>query len=177
MPGRFSGLSNDGFSHVTSMPRNVYSEINLRITWHTKQRAAVIVDGIEQQLHQYLQQRVRQTPHVICRALGGTTDHLHLAVTVPPTLLVSDWVGQLKGASAHYVNHHIANRKILEWQSGYGIVSFGTGDLSWVVSYVRNQKQHHGQGTTQQRLEQTDTLESSLKRAARGTGDGRPYQP
>ena len=27
------------------MPRNVYSEINLHMTWHTKQRAAVIVDA------------------------------------------------------------------------------------------------------------------------------------
>ena len=148
------------------MPRNVYSEINLHITWHTKQRAAVIVDGIERQLYQYLQQRVRQAPGVICQALGGTTDHLHLAVTVPPTLLVSHWVGQLKGASAHYINHQIANRKILEWQSGYGIVSFGTRDLPWVVSYVRKQKQHHGRGTIHLRLEQADTDESSLKRAA-----------
>jgi hypothetical protein len=24
------------------------------------------------------------------------------------------------------VNHTLANRKILEWQSGYGVVSFGT---------------------------------------------------
>ena len=152
------------------MPRNVYSEINLHITWHTKQRAAVIVDAIERQLHEYLQQRIRQTPHVICRALGGTADHLHLAVTVPPTLLVSDWIGQLKGASAHYINHQVANRKILGWQSGYGIVSFGTRDLPWVVSYVRNQRQHHGQGTVHQRLEQTEVVESSLKRAASGDG-------
>ena len=92
------------------MPRNVYSEINLHITWHTKGRAAVIVDTIERQLHQYLQQRIRQTPDVICRALGGTADHLHLAVTVPPTLLVSDWIGQLKGASAHY---EFGNGKLL----------------------------------------------------------------
>ena len=152
------------------MPRNVYSKINLHITWHKKQRAAVIVDATERQLHEYLQQRIRQTAHVICRALGGTADHLPLAVTVPPTLRVSDWIGQLQGASAHYINHQVANRKILGWQSGYGIVSFGTSDLRWVVGYVRNQKQHHGQGTIHQRFEQTEAVESSLKRAARGDG-------
>jgi hypothetical protein len=64
----------------------------------------------------------------LLHAIGGTEDHIHLAVTVPPTLLASDWIGELKGASAHYVNHALANRKVIEWQSGYGVVSFGEGN-------------------------------------------------
>jgi hypothetical protein len=35
----------------------------------------------------------------------------------------------------------------------YGVVSFGTKDLEWVVKYVRNQKEHHANGTTALRLE------------------------
>jgi hypothetical protein len=45
------------------------------------------------------------------------------------------------------------NRKILDWQSGYGVVSFGTRDLEWVVNYIRNQKEHHKRATTVERLE------------------------
>jgi hypothetical protein len=48
------------------------------------------------------------------------------------------------------------NRKLLDWQTGYGVVSFGTKDLPWVVSYVRNQKEHHAKGTIVGRLEKTD---------------------
>jgi hypothetical protein len=49
---------------------------------------------------------------------------------VAPTIPISEFIGQLKGASAHEVNHKLGNgRKVLEWQAGYGVVSFGTKDL------------------------------------------------
>lgn len=94
---------------------------------------------------------------------------MHLIVSVPPTLLISDWIGQMKGSSSHYINHRIANRHLLEWQTDYGVVSFGTRDLRWVISYVRNQKQHHAKGTIQERLEREEAEAdpaSPLKRVA-----------
>ena len=51
------------------------------------------------------------------------------------------------------MNHELVNRKVLDWQAGYGVVSFGTKDLEWVVRYIRNQKEHHEKGTTVERLE------------------------
>ena len=138
------------------MPRNVYSEINLHLTWHTKQSVPVLTDEIENRLQHYLKHRVLETAGVRFHEIGGMPDHVHLVVSVPPTLLVSEWVGKLKGASAHYINHEIANRKLLEWQTGYGVVSFGTRDLAWVVRYVQNQKQHHARGEAHARLERTE---------------------
>ena len=41
----------------------------------------------------------------------------------------------------------------MDWQTGYGVVSFGTRDLDWVQEYVRNQRQHHSRGTIHDRLE------------------------
>jgi len=74
-------------------------------------------------------------------------------VTIPPTLLISEWIGKIKGASSHYVNHELLNRKVLDWQTGYGVVSFGTKDLESVVNYIRNQKEHHRKGTAVEHLE------------------------
>ena len=63
-------------------------------------------------------------------------------------------IGQLKGSSAHEVNRKLGlGRKLLEWQAGYGVVSFGTKDLEWVRAYIRNQKQHHAKGHVHDRLE------------------------
>ena len=56
----------------------------------------------------------------------------------------------MKGASSHEFG------KALQWQNGYGIVSFGTRDLPWVMAYVTNQKEHHSRGTVFDRLERTD---------------------
>ena len=142
------------------MPRNVYSEINLHITWHTKSRAAVIVDEIERQLFLFFRRKIAETSGVEMQAIGGTADHVHLAVSVAPTLNVSEWIGHIKGASAHHINHRIANRGVLEWQTGYGVVSFGTKGLPWVVEYIRNQKEHHARGSTHERLEGVERLEA-----------------
>ena len=142
------------------MPRNIYAEINLHITWHTKQSFPSLTEQIENRVHHYLQHRVLETAGVIFHEIGGTENHIHLAVSVPPTLLISDWVGKLKGASSHYINHEIANRKWLEWQTGYGVVSFGTKDLDWVVGYIRNQKEHHRNGSIYERLERIAVDES-----------------
>lgn len=147
------------------MARPIYAEINLHITWHTKGTAS-LTGEVESQLHRYLKHRVIRTDGVRFRAIGGTDNHVHLAVSIPPTLNVSEWIGELKGGSAHYVNHEIMNRKVLEWQSGYGVVSFGTKDLPWVIRYVENQREHHAAGTTHERLERAEAAdESPLKRA------------
>lgn len=139
------------------MPRSVYSEIYLHITWHTKDNARVINDAIQDRLYHYLHHRVTQTPGALLHEVGGTEDHVHLAVGVPPTLTISDWIGELKGASAHHINHEVARRGTLGWQAGYGVVSFGKKDLPFVAEYIRNQKAHHAAGRVHARLERVET--------------------
>lgn len=141
------------------MPRNVYHEIHLHVVWRTKDNAPVLVDAVENRLHHYLRNRAMRTPGVFVHAIGGMPDHVHLAVSVPPTLLLSEWIGQLKGAGAHYINHEICNRKVLEWQTGYGVVSFGTRALPWVIGYIRNQKEHHAAGGVHDRLERIEQVD------------------
>ena len=91
---------------------------------------------------------------VFVHEVGGTETHVHVCVTVPPTVTPSEMIGQLKGGSSHDVNHALDSREaVLQWQAGYGVVSFGTRDLEWVKAYVRNQREHHASGKTHDRLE------------------------
>lgn len=129
------------------MSRRSYSEINLHFVWHVKSSLPIINAEIEPGLYRYLRSYALQSRGLIFHEIGGTETHVHIAVTIPPSLLISDWIGKLKGASSHYVNHQLLNRKVLDWQSGYGVVSFGTKDLEWVVNYIRNQKGHHCKGS------------------------------
>ncbi len=132
------------------MSRRIYSEINLHITWHTKDSIRFINDRIEVDLHKFLKNRVIETPGAYFHAVGGIDEHVHIAASVKPTLGLDQWIGQLKGASSHEFG------KALQWQSGYGIVSFGTKDLKWVVDYVLNQKEHHRRGRIYDRLERIE---------------------
>lgn len=132
----------------------VYSEINFHIVWHTKANLPLIQPQIETKLYQFLKHKILETPNVYFHAVGGIENHVHLAVSVPPNLLMSDFVGKLKGASSYHINQ-LSNHKLLQWQRGYGIVSFGTKDLRWVVEYISNQKEHHKKGAVYDRMEKS----------------------
>jgi len=141
------------------MTRNYYSEINLHIVWHTKSSAPLLTPEVEPLAHRVLRRRLVHTDDVFVHEIGGTQSHVHVCVAVRPTILISDFVGQLKGASSHEVNKQLGRRdKVLQWQTGYGVVSFGSGDLDWVKAYVCNQRQHHAQGKVHDRLERITAL-------------------
>ena len=136
------------------MSRNYYSEINLHFTWHTKDSLPLLTPTVEPLAHRYIKQKLIHTEGAFVHEIGGTETHVHVVVTIPPTLSPSELVGQLKGASSHEVNQQMGLRdKTLQWQTGYGVVSFGTGDSPWVKEYARNQRQHHAQGKVFDRLE------------------------
>lgn len=46
-----------------------------------------------------------------------------MIVSIPPKISVSDFVGQIKGASAFHVNHAPGAAGNFGWQRGYGIIS------------------------------------------------------
>ena len=143
------------------MSGNYYSEINLHVVWHTKRSLPLLSPQIEPAVHRFLRQRLVQTPGVYVHETGGIENHVHLAVSIPPTVTISDLVGQLKGASSHHINHENATKdKLLQWQTGYGVVSFGTKDLQWVAKYVRNQREHHARGRVHGRLERMTNNEA-----------------
>lgn len=134
------------------MSDSVYSEINFHITWRTKNSLPMIAPTIEDRLYHYVTHKIIETPGAYLHAIGGIETHVHIGVSLKPNILVSDWIGKLKGGSSHYINHEV-QPKALEWQRGYGIVSFGTRDLKWVVEYIKNQEEHHKRGTIHERLE------------------------
>jgi len=136
------------------MSANSYSEINFHITWHTKNSLPMITPAIEDRLYRYLTHKIIETPGVYLHAIGGIETHIHIGLTAPPDLLMSDFIGKLKGGSSYQINKEFGS-KALEWQRGYGILSFGTKDLKWVVKYIENQKEHHRTGDVHERLERS----------------------
>ena len=134
------------------MSRNYYSEINLHVVWHTKESSPLMEPKIEAIAHHYLRGRCINTPGLFIHEIGGIETHVHLCLSIVPTIVISDFIGQIKGASSHEVNQKLGH-KVLEWQTGYGVVSFGTRDLDWVKDYVRNQRDRHQRGKTEERLE------------------------
>jgi putative transposase len=135
------------------MPRNVYTEINLHLVWHTKESRFLIKPEMRETVYDVIRRRACSEAGVFVHEIGGTMNHIHMAVTIPPTLLISEWIGKVKGGSSHDLNDMPIFGGLFEWQTGYGVVSFGAKDLPWVVAYVRKQIRHHQENTWEDRLE------------------------
>ena len=140
------------------MSSHVFHEIYLHFNWHTKQDRPLLTPRLEPLVHGFLRERCRNTKGVYFHGIGGTATHVHLAVNIEPFVCISDLVGDLKGACSFEINQQ-ERFKALEWQRGYGVVSFGKKNLDWVLHYIAHQKEHHARGRIQARLERTNVEE------------------
>ena len=89
----------------------------------------------------------------IPHAIGGMSDHIHVAISIPPKLAVATLIGKLKGSSSHHVNERYAHGSFL-WQAEYGVSSFSEKALNSIIHYINNQKQHHADRTLNVTLEE-----------------------
>jgi len=139
-----------------------YWRLFYHIVFATRNREPVIGVDIEPYLWGYIAEKGRALGAIIY-TVNGMEDHVHIVAAIPPKLSVAVFIGEVKGASAHYINHHASIRmeSPLVWQRGYGVLSFGERYLPRVVEYVEKQKEHHRKGTIIAVLERAEEVEDS----------------
>lgn len=130
-----------------------FSELYYHLVWATKDRSPLIRPALEPELHGYIRGKCGEHGAFV-HALNGIEDHVHLVVSLPPTACLADFLHQVKGASSHFANR-LEDRSGPFWQPGYGALTFARRDLARIVAYVRNQKQHHREGSTSSVMERT----------------------
>ena len=101
-------------------------------------------------LYGKLMQDVREILKTLCKyknveIVSGAvcTDHVHLCVSIPPKLSVSDFVGYLKGKSALMIfdkHPEMGNKWDRSfWARGYYVSTVGNVDEETVKEYIRRQ--------------------------------------
>ena len=123
------------------------------IVWATKDRLPLLTENIEVELYNYIKNKCHALDCPL-HAIGGINDHIHIVVSIPPSLAISEFVRLVKGSSSHFVNQTQLNRESkFAWQREYGVFSLGGQQLDRAIGYVNNQKQHHAQGSIERFLE------------------------
>ena len=77
---------------------------------------------------------------IFVRAIGGTEDHVHILIELPPMIAVAKAVLTIKSNSSRWANE--IGRKF-SWQKGYAAFSVSASNLGAVEHYVNNQETHH----------------------------------
>jgi putative transposase len=129
-----------------------YSRLFYHFVWATKERAPLITEDNRESLYAVISAKVEEFKGVV-HAINGTADHVHLVVTLPPTLSLARFIGQVKGSSSHLASRLAKDGGAFTWQSEYGVVSLSESYLPTVVRYVHLQQQHHAANTLNRALE------------------------
>lgn len=74
---------------------------------------------------------------IFVHEIGGTENHVHMLIQLPPTMSLSDAVQGIKAGSSKWLGESFA------WQRGFGAFSVSKSNLNAVIHYVRNQESHH----------------------------------
>ena len=146
--------------------RNYY-----HLVWATKKREPLIQPEFEAQIYSYIVNKGAEMG-IYTYAIGGVADHIHLIAAIPPKHAVAYVVKNLKGASSHYVNHVIRPAYLtFAWQIGYGCLTLGETQRPIAEAYVRMQKQHHKDQSTNRWLERCEELDEGPESTGRTSDD------
>mgnify|MGYP002397359228 CR=1 FL=1 len=105
-------------------------------------RASLIKPLWEDELYKYMTGIVQKNGHKLLR-INGIPDHIHLLFGMRPIQSLSDLMQDIKGSSYKWINEKKFIRGKFTWQEGYGAFAYAKSDLSNVLRYIDNQKQHH----------------------------------
>jgi putative transposase len=74
-------------------------------------------------------------------------DHTHLFVGFKPSILISDFIKEIKIQTNEFINDKKWTTKHFNWQEGYGVFSYAHSQIDKVCKYVINQEFHHKRKT------------------------------
>ena len=119
-----------------------YWRLHYHLVWATWGREPLLVGDHKSKAYGAILGKAKDLD-VIVHAIGGVQDHVHVVVSIPPRLAVSEVVRQLKGGSAHYAADQHGVERNFGWQEGYGALTFGERSMADIIGYVQQQAEHH----------------------------------
>ena len=114
----------------------------VHVVFSTKNRADLIVPEIEDGLFGYMHGIVENNKSKLILA-NGTTNHVHLLISLGKIFSISELVGDIKRDSSSWIKKQDATFKQFYWQEGYGAFLVGQTEDEIVMKYIENQKEHH----------------------------------
>jgi putative transposase len=121
---------------------NTYSNLFYHIVFSTKGRIDLISPEIEARVWAYIGGIARKH-ELIAVQVGGIENHIHVLILAKPKIAPSQIVQWLKGESSRWIHETFPELAKFEWQDGYGIFSVSKSNVSDVVEYIKNQREHH----------------------------------
>lgn len=124
------------------MSSHAFHQLYYHFAWAIKNRLPLITDATRDWLIECIENEVRKRDGTLL-ACNAMPDHAHLFVSLPPTVGVATFIGQIKGASSRLYTSQFGEAGQLVWQTGYGVITCRKAEADKVIRYVLNQQEIH----------------------------------
>ena len=121
---------------------NTFSQIYLQFVFAVKHRQYLIPKEHKEELQKYFTGLVKNR-HAKMLAVNCMPDHTHLFVGFKPSVLISDFVKEIKVESNEFINAKKWTKGKFNWQEGYGVFSYSHSHVEGVIKYIANQESRH----------------------------------
>ena len=118
-----------------------YTKIWLHLIWATNNREKLLPDKeLRKELSQYYYDYSAE--HGIYMKVNYVNaEHVHALIDLPTSQTVEKVIQLYKGSSSNWLNKKI-NYKF-SWGKGYAAFSVSESQVEKIISYIKNQKEHH----------------------------------
>lgn len=121
---------------------DTYSQIYIHVIFAVQNRDAIINHTWEEELYKYVTGIVQNKGQKVL-AINGTNNHIHFLIGMKPTCCLSNLVREIKKSSSAFVKEKRFTPYSFQWQEGFGAFSYSYSQLTNVIQYITNQKEHH----------------------------------
>jgi putative transposase len=134
-----------GFSPRTNgepLMSHVFHQLYYHFVWATHDRQPLLIAEQRPDLLRMQAEEIARRGGILIRQ-NCVSDHMHLLVRLTPNILVSEFIGQVKGAVCYRFNHEANPRFRLKWQDGYAVLTLREAEVEKVARYIDNQERLH----------------------------------
>ena len=112
------------------------------IIFRTKYSEQTICEQYEKKLYSYINGIIKNKKGVLY-AISGKPDHIHILLSISPTVSISDFMKILKTETSKWLKESTYFNHFSGWSSGYAIFSYSNKEKEISINYINNQKEHH----------------------------------
>ena len=123
-----------------------YSQIYLQYVFAVKGRQNLLQKPWREEVFKYISGIIKgknQKPIIV----NGVSDHVHVFVSLRPTMPIPDLIRDIKNNSSNFINENKWVKGKFSWQEGYGVFSYSHSQIDKVYRYIANQEAQHEKKT------------------------------
>ena len=121
-----------------------YTRIVYQIVFQTRNWENILDKYNRNRLFEYLSKTLINKKCFVYR-VGGYNNHIHILISLHPTLSLSALVKDIKLSSASFIQKEKLFPYFKGWNEGYGAFTYTSEALPSLIGYVDNQEEHHKQ--------------------------------